>query len=63
MTLASSNYQLPAFRTHDRERCRDCQEKARAPTYGNSIVCRAHGDAPISHSHRCDRWHPRGTLV
>ena len=56
-----SNYHLPKIGEHQRERCRDCAEKQRAPGYGNGAQCKLHG-VFVRHSHRCDHWHKPGSL-
>lgn len=64
MKLSDSNYHLPEIFTFEKERCRDCEERQRSPIPGNnSMACRAHGMQFVRHSHRCDKWHARGTLL
>lgn len=62
-TLEMAHYRLPALHDYPKERCRDCQEQRRASVYGNSIGCNLHQVPFVRHSHRCDAWHKRGTLL
>ena len=55
-------YGIPPFGKHQNERCRDCQELRKRPGFGNRVVC-AIDDRAIRHSHRCDRFHHKGTLL
>lgn len=61
-TLQAAHYRLPERHEHQHERCRDCQEKTRAAAFGNAAHCRRH-QASVRHSHRCDDFHERGTLL
>ena len=55
------NYGIPKINVHQRERCRDCAEKKRTDGYGISIECKLLGMF-VRHSHRCESWHPPGSL-
>ncbi len=63
LTQAAANYRLPPLGTKDRERCRDCAESRKTEGYGNTIGCRWHQVNFVRHSHRCDNWHAKGTLL
>jgi hypothetical protein len=59
----TANYHSPKAFTLNDQRCRNCQEAYKPGNIGNSIGCRLHQVMFVRHSHRCDFWHAKGTLL
>lgn len=62
LTRAHYTQQLGAFELN-KERCRACGSAEKRIHCGVRLYCRRADGVSVSHSGRCDYWHPRGTLL